>query len=185
MPRYHYYDGDTFERGGRTFRVNHPYDDCEIIPWKEYDGCGIVSDWTTRDKAPGERILATDRHSRMYYDFAATIAKAKAEGWGLAPPALAELALKLTRRPTRKEIVAEAVERDFRHLYGFANDEWTYVCLEVTEIESGETEYLGGMESDDYDGLRDEAHYLADIINDRLNEQAAAEIEETRESVSN
>jgi hypothetical protein len=51
-------------------------------PWEECDGHGPVSDWTTRDKEPGELVLSEDRYSRRYYDFAEACRIARCDGWG-------------------------------------------------------------------------------------------------------
>ena len=67
------YDNDEFERGGRTFTFRTEYDDSREAPWEEEDGHGVVSEWTTRDKAPGERVLIADRSRKRYYDIAATM----------------------------------------------------------------------------------------------------------------
>ena len=56
-------------------------------PWDEYDGNGIISEWTHRDKAPGERVLVSDRYggAKRYYDIEGTMKRALEEGWD-APP---------------------------------------------------------------------------------------------------
>ena len=85
-------------------------------PWEEHDGHGEVSEWTARDKRPGEWKLCTDRRSARFYDAAGAIQKAKDEGWGLCDGDKAALAVKLGKPVeslTRGEIVTEAVRRDF------------------------------------------------------------------------
>jgi hypothetical protein len=110
-------------------------DDFMCPPWEEHDGCGIVSDWTSRDKRPGERVLSADRSSRRYYDFEGTIRRATKDGWGLSDESLAKLANELQREPTKKEIIAKAVERDFEYLRGWCNDEWCW-CVRSVEIQA-------------------------------------------------
>ena len=192
MPRYHYFDGDTFERNGRTFEVNHPYDDSGRVPWEDDDGLGIVSDWERRNKAPGERILCEDRSSKRFFDFAGTIAKAKKDGWGLCPEDLAKLESKLGHKPSKGEIAAEATEKEFEFLRSWCNDEWQYVGVVVTHIpdpdypdEKGDSQSLWGIESCSTDYLRDVAHELADALCHDLNKATADEIEATWESVTN
>jgi hypothetical protein len=54
------------------------------------------------------------------------------------------------------------------------------VWVLVTHIESGETESLGGIEDSDYRYIREVRDELADIINGRLDDEMAEEIEESR-----
>ncbi len=56
-------DGDTVEveHEGFTLRATVHRDDDMREPWREHDGHGIVSEWTSRDKRPGERILNRGR----------------------------------------------------------------------------------------------------------------------------
>ncbi len=181
MRSYIYYDGDTFERGGRTFKVEMPYDDTPRCPWEDDCGTGIVSEWTSRDKGPGERLLHSDRSLYRYYDVAETTKKAKRDGWGLSNDDKAKLAERLGRQPTRKQIIAEAVERDYDRLRRWCNDQWSYVGVVVTAIddkgEDLESDSLWGIESDSYDYLAEVAHELADEINTRLNSQFAQEVQ--------
>lgn len=106
---------NTFEHKGHTFRIEIEQDEDMREPWEEHDGHGIVSDWTTRDKAPGERVLNADRTSKRYYDVQETIKRARADGWGTDEQALERV---LGRKPTKREIIADAVERDFDSLTG-------------------------------------------------------------------
>lgn len=164
---------ETFTHKGREFTFDCERDDCMSAPWKEHDGHGIVSDWTTRDKLPGERVLASDRNSKRFYDIAATTKIAKRDGWGLGDDAKAAIAAKLGRAPTRKEIIAAAVEHDFGYLRAWCNDEWQFVVLCVNHPESGATEYLGGAEDSDPAYIMESARELADEICDRLDAETA------------
>ena len=150
---------DKFIYDGYTFALEIDQDQDMSPPWEEYDGTGVVSDWTRRDKKPCERLLCQDRGSKRFYNIQSTIEKATKEGWGLGHDQLLKLTEKLKRTPTRKEIIAEAVERDFDYLRRWCNNEWYYAVLHVTlwlEDEDGdlyETEheaYLGGVECDWY-----------------------------------
>jgi hypothetical protein len=182
------FDGDTFEHGGRTFRFKSEWDGDIGPPWKEHDGHGPVSDHkhhpfgygSKPPKAPGERILYWDRGYYRTYDVAEATRIAKRDGWGLGEKALAELTKRLGRKPTRKQIVAEAVERDFDYLRGWCTDEWSWMSVGVEEVESGETEWLGGIQSDDYDYHAEVANELADQINHTLDKEMAADIEASR-----
>ncbi|MFN7610089.1 MAG: hypothetical protein ACK5QX_04005, partial [bacterium] len=123
--------GETFTHNGREFYVYAEHDDTIRAPWEDIDVHGIVSEWTTRDKRPSEFVLATDRRSKRYYDFAETTRIAKRDGWGLCPDELAKLTMQLGRVPTRKEIVRRAVLADFIRLRQWCNDQWSYVVLIV------------------------------------------------------
>jgi len=81
------YDWTTFEHAGLTFRAKIERDDDMGAPWDEHDGRGPVSDWTTRDKLPGELVLSEDRRgrSKRFYDFAEACRIARKEGWGFLP----------------------------------------------------------------------------------------------------
>lgn len=133
---------ETIEVNGRQFGVRVERDEFMGEPWKEHDGHGIVSEWTTRPKRPGERILIQNRDSRRYYDVAATLAIAKREGWGTAG----------TEGLTGKAKAAKAVDADFEFIRGWCADEWEWVVVEVWPIDehrkrTGESQYLGGVES--------------------------------------
>lgn len=173
------FDGEIFEHGGRKFKFEEDYDQDMRAPWEEYDGIGIVSEWTNRDKYPGERVLSTERYgySKRYYDFQATMKKAKQEGWGLSPEDKEKLAKRLGRTPTKGDIVAEAVEKDFEYCRSWANNEWHWVFVGVAQVDEdgnkiGDTEYLGGLNSDDHEHIEMTAHELADNISYRLDKEA-------------
>lgn len=74
-----------FELNGRTFAARLEYDQDHGTPWENEDGHGEVSDWTSRDKAPGELVLSEDRRSKRFYDFAGACRTARVEGWGFLP----------------------------------------------------------------------------------------------------
>lgn len=148
-------DGDEFTVDGRRFRLNIERDDCLGEPWKEHDCHGVVSDWTTRKKKAGERILAEDRGSYRYYDVQASIARALRD-W-IDPIAR-------TTDGTRGERAAKAVEADYERLRRWCKDQWWWAWLKVTSLEGkgkGEYESLGGMESDCVEHIIEEAHNLA------------------------
>lgn len=78
-------DGDTVERGEYTLTATTEYDNSHGAPWQECDGHGPVSEWTTRDKLPGELVLCSDHGCKHYYDYAEACRAARAEGWGFLP----------------------------------------------------------------------------------------------------
>ena len=105
---------------------------------------------------------------------------ARRDGWGLCDADKAKLAKKLGRTPTRGDIVAEAVDRDYEHMRRWCADLWQYVGVIVTHEESGESASLWGVESEDDDYLERTAHELADDIGSRLDSELAATIAESR-----
>jgi hypothetical protein len=110
-------------------------------PWEEEDGHGPVSEWTTRCKAPGERVLASDRNLRLYYDFEEACEIALRERWGgfLGTP---------------KQRAALAAEADFQRLKAYCDGKWCYVGVVVELLDDDgdsmglEEESLWGVESD-------------------------------------
>ena len=78
-------DSEDFTLCDGAFRVTIHHDQDHGAPWDEHDGHGPVSDWTTRDKAPGELILSEDRRSKRYYDFAEACRVARRDDWGFMP----------------------------------------------------------------------------------------------------
>ena len=77
-------DERNFTRNGFDFRVSIEVDYTMGEPWKEHDGHGIVSDWESRPKRPGEVIIASNRGSALFYDLQATQAIAVRDGWSIA-----------------------------------------------------------------------------------------------------
>lgn len=169
---------DTIELDGRTFKVEVIPDDSMGAPWDEHDGHGVVSDWTRREKRPGERVLCSDRDSHRYYDIAETMKLARKDGWGLEEEALAKLADRLGRKPTKREITAAAVEQDFDRLRRWCEGDWYWVGVAVTLLddegeETDERDSLWGIESDCEDYLEEVASELAEEILSRVNEETA------------
>lgn len=151
------YDTYTFKHEGLTFRATVRHDEGMGEPWKENDGHGIVSEWTTRDKRAGERVLISGRGSKRYYDFAGTMAIALKDGWG-------------GEGRTKREKAADAVEQDYKHLKAWCDDEWhwVYVTVDLLSVDGDEVpgshESLGGMESTDEDGIKDAAMEMAETL---------------------
>lgn len=170
----HLFDGSTFDQGGRTFRVNFEHDAGHEEPWNDGDGRGIVSEWTTRAKRPGERVIASDRSYKRYFDFAGAVAKARAEGWDAEP-----------YTGTKGERAARATEREFEFLRQWCDDQWEYLGVTVTLLDSdGEdthhSDSLWGVESfADYH--QEVARELAGEILAELRAERTAKAKETRE----
>ncbi|KVZ62234.1 hypothetical protein [Burkholderia ubonensis] len=105
------YNGDTFEHEGYTFKVQFERDDDVEEPWNRSEGNGVVSDWTRRDKQPGEVVLTSDRGMYRYYDIAKTNAIAKRDGWGLTEEDKADLVKRLAqKRVVRRPIGNPSLE---------------------------------------------------------------------------
>lgn len=166
-------DNDV-QYAGLNFKVSFPYDDDGSAPWERGDGYGIVSDWTSRDKRPGEVRISSDRGSYRYYDWAGSIAKAKAEGWDAAPYGTG----------TKGEQAVRAVKADFEFLRGWCNDEWRFVIVKVTctddEGDELAEDICGGFET--FKDYHEEAAWemieqMAETVRENLARAAAAEAE--------
>lgn len=123
-------DGETIEcdvDGGFTAVATLHMDDDVGPPWEREDGHGPVSDWTTREPRKGERVLNQNGISYRYYDFAAALKAAKAEGWDAPPFGVG----------TPDERAKRAVERDFKVLKAWCDDEWHYFGVAVTVRKAG------------------------------------------------
>lgn len=167
----HSIDSFTFSHVGKTFLAEIYADDCADAPWDISDCHGLVSEWETRSKLPGEWVLGEDGRDRRFYDVQKTMKKARADGWRLSEPALAKLCESLGRPATRGEIVAAAVRADFEFLRGWCNDEWRYVgvCVRATDADGTAIgapcgNALWGIESGNADYIREVASELASEI---------------------
>lgn len=163
------YAGETFdfEHAGKQFRAYVELDDDTSAPWERAEGHGVVTDWTTRDKKPGELVLIEDRRSKRFYDVPASLARAKSEGWGLSADEVVKLSRTLGRTATGKECIARAVEMDYEFLRAWCNDEWQYigvcVCLLTDDGEPVGDKYaaaLWGIESNADDYIHETAREL-------------------------
>jgi hypothetical protein len=158
------------EHEGFTLRATVYRDDNATSPWKRSDGHGPVSGWTSREKRPGERVLIKDRHSARYYDFEEAMRIAKKDEWGPQIP---------YRTPAIA--AAAAVERDFKLLKAWCDDEWHYVGVAVTVWKAGiclNAKYgsaLWGIEAN-YPGS--DNSYLSEVASELVDE-ALAQANET------
>jgi hypothetical protein len=80
-----------------------------------------------------------------FYDMPASIARALADGWGLAPEELAALGAILEREPTPQDIAERAVLMDFERLRAWVCDGWHWVGVSVVEVDAD-----GNVPDDDY-----------------------------------
>lgn len=127
-------------------------------PWKEHDGHGPVSERTTRDKRPGERVLHVDYPHRRYYDFAEAVRIARKDGWGCQHP----------EHVTRGQKAACAAEQDFQRMRDWCMDywEWIGVTITITDAEGNHVAdaAVWGIESD--------SDYWREVAADLVNELA-------------
>jgi hypothetical protein len=118
----------------------------------------------------------------LCYDWNASLAKAKAEGWGLNESRKLTLASRLKKdiaSLTKGEIVAEAVRLDFEHLRGWLNDEWQWVgytaeiwqdCEKVQDTVAS----CWGFESTDMEYVYESAFGEAECEVDKLASERAS-----------
>lgn len=178
------HDEQEIDLGGLTATIRTAQDDCTDAPWERADGHGPVSEWTTRAKAAGERVLCSDGRSKRYYDYAEAIRIAKRDGWD-APP---------YQTGTKGEQAVRAVEADFKFLSDWANDRWTYigvivsVCANGVEIGRDSIWGVEDCETDDGQGGRRAywkelaAEMVNDIVDTYRKAQAAQAEYNARES---
>ncbi len=162
--------------GWRIVATIHDDDD-NTAPWKQEDGHGPVSDWTSRDKAPGELVLNEDGRSKRFYDFAEAVKIAKRDGWNAEP---------LDDGLTGGAKAAKAARADYERLRRWCDDDWRYigVALQVWFEDIQLTDEYGaalwGIESD-------AGEYCTETANDLISEamaQAVAELENIRRKVA-
>lgn len=137
---------------GNKFKVEYAYDDTGEAPWQWDDRHGQVSDWTSRDKKPGEIILCVDHPLKRYYDMQGAIETAREEGWsceGVLPT------------DTAGQKAVKAAQADYKYLKAWCADDWWYACLRVVLLDADGEErdiyedYLGGVEDGYYRGMND------------------------------
>lgn len=109
----------------RTAVVAIVNDDNMGAPWEEHDGHGPVSDWTSREKRPGELELCSDSRGgkKRYYDFAEACRIARRDGWNAEPYNVPG--------ETPRMRATKAARADFERLQAWCNDQWRWigVCL--------------------------------------------------------
>ena len=131
-------------------------------PWDNDCSHGPVSEWSRRDKGPGELILCEARGLKRFYDFQNACRIALRDGWNCAPYDIAG--------ETKRQRAARAARHDFEVLRGWCNDEWHYCGIVVTASLHGiglGTASLWGIECN-YPGS-DNA-YLSEVANDLASE---------------
>lgn len=153
--------GETIRVKGFDLTARVEHDPRPGEPWKEHDGHGVVSDWTRRDKAPGERVLCEDRGNRRYYDVQASMEIAKRDGWDAEPYG-----------GTAGQKAARAVDADYERMRKWCDDQWHWVGVVISISKNGHTldncaASIWGIESDAGD-------YLVEVANDLIGEAIEA-----------
>ena len=174
----------TFTHKGHTFTVKHVHDSYHEPPWESGDGYGIVTDWINyrADEAADYkdeskyRALNHDHGSVRYYDWQASLDKAREEQWGLTDADKAKLAARIGHEPTAEEVTAEAVRKDYEFLRGWCQDEWSYVGVVVALQGTDYEQSLWGIESNADAYLAETARELADAILDDAPAQIDADV---------
>jgi len=164
-------DGDTIKCTVDGFELTATvhHDPDAGMPWEREDGHGPVSEWTSRDKQPGERVLSSDRQSKRFYNFAEAVEIAKRDGWDAEP----------FGQGTAGERAARAAEADFKALKAWCNDEWTYAGVAVTVEKEGVRltgkydHALWGIEINYPDGTGPNP-YLLEVANEEVSEALEA-----------
>lgn len=131
---------ERFSHNGFEFEYHLARDEFMGAPWEEHHVHGPVSEWEIRSKRPGELVLAWDRNAKRFYDYQAAVQLALKDGWGTRRMTMPETA-------TKKQIAAQAAMEDFEHLKAWCDNEWEWSILIVEDLESGNTDSLGGIES--------------------------------------
>lgn len=158
---------ESIEHLGHTISLKWYQDlDC-APPWEDEDGHGPVSEWTSRDKRPGERVLHSDRHSKRYYDFAEAVRIAKRDGWD-APP---------YKTGTKGQQAVRAAEADYEFLRRWCNDDWCWVGYVITIEDLGYEDSCWGFCSDDIkansvDIINTAKHWLESELSESANAAA-------------
>lgn len=171
---------ETRTVGQYEFVAEIERDDHSDAPWDRECGHGPVSEWTTRAKQPGERVLVGDRRgAKRYYDFSEAVRIAKRDGWD-APPC---------GEGTKGQRAARAAEADFNRLRDWCEGDWEYVGVVVSVYRDGEeiethAASLWGIESDCTDYLREVAGELFDEVAQIYNDEPEDDGEEDQPEIT-
>jgi hypothetical protein len=177
------YHQETYEhKNGKKYHVCWYYDHDFGSPLENGDGYGVTErlDWNPTDEEQLEQHIAdyepeleeetrlrlmrvlsrasSWRESGLYYDVLSSLHKAKTE-WGVAP-----------------ERCMEVVEKDFKYLKGWYDDDWFWLTVGVAPLdEDGKPmedhrEYCGGYESTILNSDEENRKYKAEVINDQISQ---------------
>lgn len=177
------YHQETYaHKNGKKYHVCWYYDHDFGSPLENGDGYGVTErmDWNPTDEEQLEQHLLDNepeleeetrlrlmrrldappswRDAGLYYDVLSSLHKALTE-WGVAP-----------------ERCMEVVEKDFKYLKGWYDDDWFWLTVGVAPLdEDGEPmedhrEYCGGYESTILNDDEENRKYKAEVINDQISQ---------------
>ena len=130
--------------------------DIDFTPWEYCDNeVNLITDWTRRDKKPGELILTTDRTYKRFFDYQAACRYALDNQWGSRDALPGD---------TKKQIASKAALNLFNYWRSWCDDEWAYRYIEITLIDpdtNQETYFI-----DSCGGIEDLNNYDKDWINE-------------------
>jgi hypothetical protein len=117
----------NLQLANKTFSVTTEQD----LDWKPWDMDDYMpmSDWSQRDKKPGEIIVSSDYPHKRFFDFAGCVAQYRKDG-------------------VKGADAAKYAQENCERVRQWCNDQWYYVGVVVTDTESEESESLWGIESD-------------------------------------
>lgn len=153
MQRFNVLDEYNLWHNGFNFKVVVDQEDIATAPWEWDDGHGKVSEWITRDKAPGGWVLAVDGRSKLLYDFQGSMKRAKEEGWNAKPYDVPG--------ETKNQRAYRAVVADFKRLRGWCRGDWCYTYITVTMVDNASGEYTDSVGMVESDYADEEAKELA------------------------
>lgn len=154
---------DCEDDDGTFYVARLEMDENMLAPWIEHDGHGPVSDWRNKDsKAPGERVLCTDRNSARFYDVQEATKIAKRDGWTCTH--------EHHRTPGEKR--ACAVATDYEYLRDWCEDRWHWVGVVLAKYQLT-NDGLESVRIDDHVASiwgidSNDRAYLREIANDLL-----------------
>jgi hypothetical protein len=167
------YHQETYtHKCGKKYHVALYYDYDMGPPQEEGDGYGVTErlDWNPTDEEQLEQHLLDEEpeleeetrlrlmrqlsrpsnryDSGLYYDVLSSLHKARADGWGANPDWKAA-----NPNATKEEELMYVVNKDFKYLKGWYDDDWHYLTLGVAPIDEDgkvlehDREYCGGYET--------------------------------------
>lgn len=167
-------ENEIFQIGDFNYLFTIERDDDAQEPWKRNDGHGVVSEWTTREKAPHERVLAADKSRKLYYDWNASIERAVTDCWGIGEQEKADFKAANGRDMTKREIYARAVQLDFERLAAWCRDDWFYIGIVVTMVKLDEDAPKGWFRTKHQASLwgieSDAGKYLLEVVKELAGE---------------
>ena len=156
------------EHTGVKYKVTYWYDSSHRAPDTEFDSHGHILtlsydptdpdelDYRNDDehfamRAPLMRRITRGRKADLWYDFVTSLNVAVNE-WGVSP-----------------ENAEQAVEQDFKYIYGWYNDEWYWIGITIQRADEDDPWHdhahsVGGYESLILDNPKDRAEVLADMV---------------------